>query len=102
MRGQTFRLVIRWNGQNKKWIFVVTNLCRESFSLQDVFLAYRLRWQIELAFKETKSYACWHPFNTGCEKLVASLTLASFTVVILKRSLAHAVEQGVDEEVSTR
>ncbi len=102
MRRQTFRLVVRWNGQKGKWIFVVTNLCRESFSLQDVFLAYRLRWQIELAFKEAKSYASWHRFNTSCETLVASLILASFTVVILKRSLAHAVEQEMDEEISTR
>ncbi len=51
MRGQTFRLVVRWNGQNKKWIFVVSNLCRESFSFQDVFLAYRMRWQIEHGFQ---------------------------------------------------
>ena len=102
IRGQIFRLVVRWNGQNKKWIFVVTNLCRESFLLQDVFLAYRLRWQIELAFKEAKSYACWHRFNTGCATLVASLILASFIVVILKRSLTHAVEQGIDEDISTR
>ncbi len=101
-KGYTFRVVVRWNGQKKKWIFVVTNLDRDSFSLQDIFLAYRLRWQIELAFKETKSYACWHRFNTACVTLVTSLILASFIVVVLKRSLAHAVEQGMDGEISTR
>ena len=101
-RGYTFRVVVRWSGQKKKWIFIVTNLRRESFSLQDVFQAYRLRWQIELAFKEIKSYACWHRFNTSCVTLVASLILGSFIVIILKRSLAHAVEIGMNGEISTR
>ncbi len=100
--GQTLRLVVRWNGQKKKWIFIVTNLNREEFSLGDVFLAYRLRWQIELAFKEVKSYASWHRFNTACETLAASLILASFIVAILKRFLAHEVEQGMNIEISTR
>ena len=34
--------------------------------------------------------------------LVISLILASFIVVVLKRSLAHAAEQGMDKEISTR
>ena len=41
-------------------------------------------------------------FNTGCTTLVISLILASFIVVVLKRSLAHAAEQGMDKEISTR
>ncbi|MTI11871.1 IS4 family transposase, partial [Sansalvadorimonas verongulae] len=101
-KGYMFRVVVRWNGQKKKWVFVVTNLSRESFSLQDIFLAYRLRWQIELAFKETKSYARWHRFNTACVTLVTSLIFASFIVVVLKRPLAHAVERSMDSEISTR
>lgn len=101
-RGWTFRLVVRWNGQKQKWIFIVTNLGREGFSMNDIFQVYRLRWQIELFFKEIKSYACWHRFNTGCATLVVSLILASFTVVALKRSLAHAAEHGMDREISTR
>ena len=101
-RGWTFRLVVAWNGKKKKWIFIVTNLCRGSFSMDDVFKVYRLRWQVELFFKEIKSYACWHRFNTGCATLVVSLILASFTVVVLKRSLAHAAEEGMSREISTR
>ena len=101
-RGWIFRLVVTWHGKKKKWVFIVTNLCRGSFSMNDVFQVYRLRWQIELFFKEIKSYACWHRFNTGCTTLVVSLILASFTVVVLKRSLAHAAEQGMNREISTR
>ena len=100
--GWIFRLVVVWSGKKQKWTFIVTNLGRENFSMNDVFLVYRLRWQIELFFKEIKSYACWHRFNTGCTTLVISLILASFIVVVLKRSLAHAAEQGMDKEISTR
>ena len=101
-RGWTFRLAVAWDGKKQKWVFIVTNLCRDSFSMNDVFRVYRLRWQIELFFKEVKSYACWHRFNTGCATLVVSLILASFTLVVLKRSLAHAAEQEMDREISTR
>ena len=41
-------------------------------------------------------------FNTGCTTLVISLILASFIVVLLKRSLAHVAYQGMDKEISTR
>ena len=35
----------------------MTNLLREDFSTEDMLVAYRLRWQVELLFKELKSHA---------------------------------------------
>ena len=102
LKGRTFRLVVRWNGQRKCWVFIATNLDRETFSLRDVFLAYRLRWQIELIFKEVKSYAGWHRFNTKFATLVVSLVLVSFIVTTLKRYLAHATEADTAAEISTQ
>ncbi|WP_256493278.1 IS4 family transposase [Endozoicomonas sp. SCSIO W0465] len=101
-----FRLVVRWNDKKQKWVFVVTNLNRVEFTLSDVLQAYRLRWQIELIFKEIKSYSGWHRFNTKSATLVFSLILMSFVVVTLKRYLAHAAqanlcESGSIEEIST-
>lgn len=101
LKGRTFRLVVRWNGQRECRVFIVTNLNRSEFSLKQVFLAYRLRWQIELIFKEVKSYAGWHRFNTKFVTLVISLILLSFIVATLKRYLAHATEAGMDTEIST-
>ncbi|USE37935.1 transposase [Endozoicomonas sp. SCSIO W0465] len=101
-----FRLVVRWNDKRQKWVFIVTNLNRVEFTLSEVLQAYRLRWQIELIFKEIKSYSGWHRFNTNSATLVFSLILMSFVVVTLKRYLAHAAQanlysSGVIEEIST-
>ena len=40
--------------------YLVTNLARETFSVEHISDAYRLRWQIELLFKEWKSHANLH------------------------------------------
>ena len=81
-KGRIFRLVVRWNGDKGKWVFIVTNLDRAELSISDVLQAYRLRWQIELLFKEVKSYGGWHRFNTKSITLVFSLILLSFIVAI--------------------
>lgn len=101
-----YRLVVRWNEKKQKWAFIVTNLNRVEFTLSEVLQAYRLRWQIELIFKEIKSYSGWHRFNTKSATLVFSLILMSFVIVTLKRYLAHAAQanlcgSGAIEEIST-
>ncbi len=100
-KGRIFRLVVRWNGEKGKWVFIVTNLDRAEFNLSEVLQAYRLRWQIELLFKEIKSYGGWHRFNTKSMTLVFSLILLSFVVATLKRYLAHAAQSDMDVEIST-
>jgi len=100
-KGRIFRLVVRWNGEKGKWVFIITNLERIEFSLSEVLQAYRLRWQIELLFKEVKSYGGWHRFNTKSMTLVFSLILLSFVVATLKRYLAHAAQSDIEVEIST-
>ena len=43
---------------------LVTNLDRDLFSPADIYQIYRLRWQVELLFKEWKSYCNLHAFGT--------------------------------------
>ena len=76
-KGRVFRLVVRWNDKKQKWVFIVINLDRAEFTLCEVLQPYRLRWQIELIFKEIKSYSGWHRFNTKSATLVFSLILLS-------------------------
>ncbi len=57
-----FRLVVRWNPVDKEWVRLLSNLHRDEFAVEDILQAYRLRWQIELLFKELKSYANLHKF----------------------------------------
>jgi hypothetical protein len=96
------RLVVTWDKQNKRLRYLATNLPREEFSLEQVCDAYRLRWQIELMFKEWKSYTNLHAFDTRNADLAEGLIWASICAALLKRFLAHATERVYRVAISTR
>lgn len=96
------RLVVTWDTQNKRLRYLATNLPREEFALEQVCDAYRLRWQIELMFKEWKSYTNLHAFDTGNADLAEGLIWASICAALLKRTLAHATERVYRVAISTR
>ena len=80
-----------------------TNLPRTPFSVDLVARLYRFRWQIELCFKEWKSYANLHQFDTANAHIAEGLIWASLCAAILKRFLAHAAQRvGDGAAMSTR
>ena len=97
------RLVLLWVAQRKEYTLLVTNVKRSVLSARQVAQVYRLRWQIELVFKEWKSYANLHEFTSANPAIVEGLIWASLCAAALKRSLAHA-SQRMDAKVpiSTR
>src|SRR5271170_4988731 len=102
--GKTFelRLCIRYVAEKKSWTWLLTNLPR-TFSADSVGQLYRLRWQIELLFKDWKSYANLHAFQTEHPAIVEGFIWASLCAAFLKRSLAHwaqLVSEG--RQISTR
>ncbi|MCK6531045.1 IS4 family transposase [Myxococcota bacterium] len=99
----SMRLVWIWNPTLRKHMVLATNLDRRQVSLNVVRRLYSLRWQVDLLFKEWKSYANLHRFQTDKEGIVVGLMWASLAAALLKRFLAHAtraVFEGV--ETSTR
>ena len=40
-----------------QWLVLITDLGADQFSLEEIFILYRVRWQIELLFKRWKSLA---------------------------------------------
>jgi hypothetical protein len=99
---RAFRLIVQWNPVKKDWIRLLTNLDRHAFPAHVVVKTYRLRWQIELLFKELKSYANLHKFSTAKATIAEGLIWASLAAAFLKRYLAHACQRVVGEAISTR
>ena len=81
---------------------MVTNLPRRRYPAQAVEQVYRLRWQIELLFKEWKSYANLHASNTANPGIAEGLIWAAVGAAAMKRYLAHMTQVLHGVEVSTR
>lgn len=64
--------------ENAKWMFLATSL-PDSFSIEQILHAYRLRWQIELHFKRTKHFLNFHKIRRSSpsySSMIVSLWLA--------------------------
>ena len=101
--GPRLRVVCLWNQARSDYIAFVTNLDRERFPPDVLMKVYRLRWQVELLFKEWKSYCNMHAFNTSKASIVEGFIWASLAACILKRFMAHTTQRVFGHsEISTR
>jgi len=82
-----------WVADKKKFSYIVTNLPASDFTMDEVGKLYRLRWQIELLFKEWKSNNNLKKFNTQNSTIIYTLIWASLLALTLKRLLAGYVEE---------
>jgi hypothetical protein len=97
-----FRFVLLWNPVKKDWIRLITNLERDLFTAEEIMKVYRLRWQIELIFKELKSYSNLHKFQTTKGNIAEGLIWASLAAAFLKRYLTHGCQIVMGHAISTR
>ena len=103
--GQTLRLrlVLIWIRPERAYTVLVSNVSRRVLTARQMALLYRLRWQIELVFKEWKSYANLHAFTSANPAIVEGLIWASLCAAALKRSLAHVAQRShATQPISTR
>ena len=96
------RLIASWNKETQSFVYLLTNLPQARYDINTICLGYKLRWQVELVFKEWKSYANLHAFDTENEHIAEALIWASLAASALKRFLAHAAEHLLEVVVSTR
>lgn len=95
----TFRLTILKTPKGRT--FLINDLPANDFPPDVVGLAYRLRWQVELIFKEWKSYANLRRFLTANEQITEGLMWASIATALLKRFVAKAAQLVGKVAVST-
>ena len=104
LEGEPFRLrlIVRWNPETKSFDYLLTNLPKERYTISMICLGYKLRWQVELLFKEWKSYTNLHKFDTEKETIAEALIWASLAASAIKRFLAHATEYLLEVVISTQ
>lgn len=95
------RLIAIWSPKEKRHTFLVTNLKATDFTAREISQLYRLRWQIELLFKECKSHNNLQGFQTTNPTLMEALVWGSLIAVTLKRFICSSIEQFYALEMST-
>src|SRR5207247_8062813 len=96
------RLILRWHRRTKSFCYLLTNLAPQRYPLDTICRAYKWRWQVELLFKEWKSYANLHAFDTANPVIVEGLIWVAIAAAALKRFLAHATQLIAGVAMSTR
>jgi len=84
------RLVVLYRGGPrgpKRFTLLHSNLDRYDFATAEVGQLYRLRWQIELLFKEWKSHASLRSFDTSKPTIAEAMIWLSLLGATLKRFL---------------
>jgi hypothetical protein len=87
--------------EKNQWAFLLTNLPAQ-FSADAIYRLYRLRWQVELAFKEWKSYANLHALQSEHPSIVEGFIWASLCAALIKRALAHWAQVTHGHAISVR
>jgi hypothetical protein len=96
------RLILSWNRRTKSFCSFLTNLPSNGYPIEVICRAYKWRWQGELLFKEWKSYANLHAFDTANAALVEGLIWTAIAAAALKRFLAHMTPLLAEVPMSTR
>ncbi len=109
-------MVVEFDGLNGPWLcrlvihsnlkkgaaprYLITNLDADTFNAEHISDAYRLRWQVELLFKEWKSFSGYpvadanlRAFDTGNPNIAEGLIWASLCAATLNRYCAHVTER---------
>src|SRR5437879_1927776 len=96
------RLILSWNRRTKSFCYFLTNLLSKQCPIEVICRAYKWRWQVELLFKEWKSYANLHAFDTANPVIVEGLIWVAIAAAALKRFFAHITQLLTAVPMSTR
>ena len=89
------RLVGVRNADTGRYHLYVTNIPPDRLTAEQVARVYTSRWQIELLFKEMKSYYRLGDIPSRKPHIVEALLYATLTTLVVSRRLLHAVREAL-------
>ena len=98
----TARVVAELSPTDGEFHWYLTSVSRNVLSVDDVVEAYRLRWYIELFFKQMKSGAGLDTILASRPGAVAALVYAKIVALCLARLLELAVEEREGRHATTQ
>ena len=99
-KAHQLRLVLFYVARKDIHIYLLTSLSPLEFPPSIVASLYRLRWQVELFFKECKSYTKLQKFMTKDHCIVEGLIWASLLAVLIRRFLLHSAFRRTGKRVA--
>ena len=87
------RVIALWNPVTKKHVLFLTNANVKKLPLRTLGQIYRLRWQIELTFKELKSFTELRKFLTGNANIVQGFIWAAFCALLIRRFIVACAQE---------
>ena len=89
-------MIALWNPITKKHVLFLTNADVKKLPLRIIGKIYRVRWQIELIFKELKSYTELRKFLTGNENIVQGFIWTAFCALLIRRFIVSCAQKFTD------
>lgn len=87
------RCLLIWNPKTKKHVIFFTCVPVNMLNCQQIGAVYRLRWQVELSYKELKSYSALKKFQSKSEHIIEGLIWLSLLADQVRRFLVFAAEE---------
>lgn len=102
-KGQShvIRLVAKYSRKERGHVLLFTTLDAVDMPAETIASLYRLRWQVELFFKECKSYTQLQRFQTADPHIAEGLIWATMLALVFRRFLLHAAFEGTRKAFST-
>jgi len=99
---KSFRLVAIYNYEAKKYHTYITNIPPDALSAEDVAELYRVRWDIEMIFKELKSKYSLDVIKSANPNVVEGLIWTGILTLLVSRRLLNVLRASAPIEHAVR
>jgi putative transposase len=96
------RLVAVYNAEAERYHVYITNIKPDVLSAEDVAELYRVRWDIEMLFKELKSRYSFDEIKSADENVVEGLIWVGILTLLVSRRLFNVLRKSAPVEMAVR